>query len=642
MSGLMIDSIGVGLAANQVGVLHRLLVYRVHPQSPVAALVNPEIEWVGDEQETLEEGCLSLPAVHVDVERPVHIRVTGAQRVRRAGDRRGLRTGSARDPARDRPSRRCAGARSDLPVAAQGSDARAARRACAVGPEPLRTVYLGTSEFAADVLRALAASPHRPVLVVTRPDRPRGRGRRLAAPPVADAARRLGIELRPARVGQRRGRARADRRRPARRGLRVRVRGADQGAAALRPPILNVHPSLLPRWRGAAPIERAIMAGDERTGVSIMRLTAGLDSGPVCLVQEEPITAQDTYGTLAARLAEIGGAAARAGARPYAGIPTSRTTRCATYAEKITAADRVLDADHPATEVARDRGRALTPHIGAAAILPGGERLGVWEAVARPASPAIRPRASWISPGPYPSWGARRGRAGADRGPARRSPVDAGRRLSSTACGALSRVRRPVRRSPPARTCAYAVVRRVFEQDAYADRAFHAEARGSMARERSFAMALAYGTVQRQATLDHVAGVLSDRPAGEARLTGAGGAAARSHAGAPARRGRRARRRARVGRAGQAPRPGRQRAGQCGAARGPCARGGRSSTRSTTRPRPAAAVKHSVPLWLAELWWAQLGAGARPGSCSPRSTSRPSRRCGSTLCSPPPTGLRPS
>jgi peptide deformylase len=76
MGELMIDAIGVGLAATQVGVLHRLLVYRVHPQAPVVALVNPEIEWSGDEQETLEEGCLSLPAVHVDVERPVHVRVS--------------------------------------------------------------------------------------------------------------------------------------------------------------------------------------------------------------------------------------------------------------------------------------------------------------------------------------------------------------------------------------------------------------------------------------------------------------------------------------------------------------------------------------------------------------------------------------
>jgi peptide deformylase len=75
MGRLMIDSVGVGLAANQVGTLHRLLVYRVHQQSPVAALVNPEIEWAGEEQETFEEGCLSLPNVHVDVERPVHIQV---------------------------------------------------------------------------------------------------------------------------------------------------------------------------------------------------------------------------------------------------------------------------------------------------------------------------------------------------------------------------------------------------------------------------------------------------------------------------------------------------------------------------------------------------------------------------------------
>ena len=75
MSELMVDALGVGLAATQVGVLNRVLVYRVHQQSPVAALVNPEIEWSGKEQETLEEGCLSLPAVHVDVERPIHVRV---------------------------------------------------------------------------------------------------------------------------------------------------------------------------------------------------------------------------------------------------------------------------------------------------------------------------------------------------------------------------------------------------------------------------------------------------------------------------------------------------------------------------------------------------------------------------------------
>ncbi len=76
MGELMIDALGVGLAANQVGVLHRVLVYRVHQQAPVSALINPEIEWSGNEEEILEEGCLSLPAVHVDVERPVFVRVS--------------------------------------------------------------------------------------------------------------------------------------------------------------------------------------------------------------------------------------------------------------------------------------------------------------------------------------------------------------------------------------------------------------------------------------------------------------------------------------------------------------------------------------------------------------------------------------
>jgi peptide deformylase len=75
MGELMVDAIGVGLAANQVGVLNRVLVYRIHPQAPLAALINPEIEWSGNEEEILEEGCLSLPAVHVDVERPVNVRV---------------------------------------------------------------------------------------------------------------------------------------------------------------------------------------------------------------------------------------------------------------------------------------------------------------------------------------------------------------------------------------------------------------------------------------------------------------------------------------------------------------------------------------------------------------------------------------
>jgi methionyl-tRNA formyltransferase len=250
----------------------------------------------------------------------------------------------------------------------------------------LRTVYLGTSEFAADVLRALADSPHRPALVVTRPDRPRGRGRKLASPPVVDAARELGIETdQPQSVNDDAARERIAAAAP------EAVVVCAFGALIKEPllsahPMLNVHPSLLPRWRGAAPIERAIMAGDERTGVCIMRLTAGLDSGPVCLAAEDPITLHDTYGTLARRLAALGGALL------VQALDTSppfheQDEAAATYAEKITAEDRALrPEDRSAVELARVV-RALTPHIGAALTGLAGdrpERLGVWEATARP------------------------------------------------------------------------------------------------------------------------------------------------------------------------------------------------------------------------------------------------------------------
>src|SRR3954454_16007117 len=166
----------------------------------------------------------------------------------------------------------------------------------------MRTVYLGTSPFAVAVLERLATSDHRPQLVVTRPDRPRGRGRKLSPPPVADAARALGIELaQPESVNSEEAVARISATDP------EAVCVCAFGALIKEPllsahPILNVHPSLLPRWRGAAPVERAIIAGDAHTGVSIMRLTAGLDSGPVCLQESVPIGAEDTYGTLGPRL----------------------------------------------------------------------------------------------------------------------------------------------------------------------------------------------------------------------------------------------------------------------------------------------------------------------------------------------------
>jgi methionyl-tRNA formyltransferase len=242
----------------------------------------------------------------------------------------------------------------------------------------VRTVYLGTSGFAASILERLAEGPHRPVLVVTRPDRPAGRGRRLASPPVADTARALGIDLdQPEDVNGPEARARIAAAEP------VVVIVCAFGALLREPllsefDLLNVHPSLLPRWRGAAPIERAIMAGDEETGVSIMQMTAGLDSGPVCLTAVEPIRPDDTYATLAPRLEALGAELLVRALEERPPCVEQEEAR-ATYAEKIAGADRTLDPHAPAEAQARVV-RALSPHIGARLPLADGSFLGVRDA----------------------------------------------------------------------------------------------------------------------------------------------------------------------------------------------------------------------------------------------------------------------
>jgi methionyl-tRNA formyltransferase len=227
----------------------------------------------------------------------------------------------------------------------------------------VRSVYLGTSAFAVSVLERLAASDHRPVLVVTRPDRPRGRGRKLSPPPVADAARGLGIEvIQPESVNSGDARAAIAAARPD--AIAICAFGA-----LIREPLLtehpmwNVHPSLLPRWRGAAPIERAIEAGDAVTGVTIMRPTAEMDAGPVCLRAEEPIGAGDDYGSLAARLERLGGDLL---VRALDELPEFREQPAegVTIAPKIGPDDRRLDPALGAAALER-RVRALNPHIGA-------------------------------------------------------------------------------------------------------------------------------------------------------------------------------------------------------------------------------------------------------------------------------------
>jgi methionyl-tRNA formyltransferase len=262
----------------------------------------------------------------------------------------------------------------------------------------VNTIYLGTSGFAATVLRRLADSPHRPLLVVTPPDRPRGRGRRTSPPPVAETAAELAID--PLQVESVNDEAALD-----------RIRDARPEAAAIcafgqlirepllsELPMLNVHPSLLPRWRGAAPIERAIMAGDRRTGVTIMKLTEGLDSGPVALREEVPIGPEEDFATLSERLAAFGGDLLANAMDLYAEGRLELTEQEegeATYAEKIDPSERRLDPSRPAEELARSV-RALTPHIGAYLETADGSRLGVRRA--RPVDVGVRAgevRAEW-------------------------------------------------------------------------------------------------------------------------------------------------------------------------------------------------------------------------------------------------------
>ena len=242
----------------------------------------------------------------------------------------------------------------------------------------MRTVFLGTSDFAVEVLERLATTPHRPLLIVTRPDRPRGRGRKVQPPPVAERAALLGIEtIQPQDVNSDEARAAIAAAEP------EAVLICAFGALVKEPllsahPMLNVHPSLLPRWRGAAPIERAIEAGDEQTGVTIMRPTAEFDAGPLCLQRAEPIRPDDDYGSLAARLAVVGGELlieALDTDPPFRDQPEHGVT----YAGKIEPSDRLLDPALSPDELER-RVRALTPHIGAYVEPSNGDRLGVTRA----------------------------------------------------------------------------------------------------------------------------------------------------------------------------------------------------------------------------------------------------------------------
>ncbi len=248
---------------------------------------------------------------------------------------------------------------------------------------PLRVVFAGTPEFAASALQALIDSPHELVAVYTQPDRPAGRGQQLRASPVKQLAleHALPVEqplsLRDTEAQARLAHYQAD-------VMVVVAYGLILPQAVLDQPrygCLNIHASLLPRWRGAAPIQRAIDAGDAETGVTIMQMEAGLDTGPMLHVLRTTISTEDTSQTLHDRLAELG---AQAILESLADLETQRAQAIAqdnahtTYAEKLHKDEALLDWSKPAAELDR-RIRAFNPWPMAYARLDG-QDFRIWQA----------------------------------------------------------------------------------------------------------------------------------------------------------------------------------------------------------------------------------------------------------------------
>jgi methionyl-tRNA formyltransferase len=224
-----------------------------------------------------------------------------------------------------------------------------------------RLAVAATAPLGAEVLERLAAR-HEIAYLLTRPDRARGRGRVLAPPPAKEVAERLGIAVRqPERLGEDFE--------PEVDTLVVVAYGHLVPRGALeRARWLNVHPSLLPRWRGAAPVERALMAGDEETGVSIIDLVEELDAGPIAAQERFAVGIDDDAGAVFARAAEVTPELIDAALANRE--PAPQREDGVTYAEKIGPTDRELDWSRPPEEL-HNRIRALSPHIGARGLVEG-------------------------------------------------------------------------------------------------------------------------------------------------------------------------------------------------------------------------------------------------------------------------------
>jgi methionyl-tRNA formyltransferase len=257
---------------------------------------------------------------------------------------------------------------------------------------PLRIIFAGTPDFAVPTLEALIRNGMSPVAVYTQPDRPAGRGRRLTASPVKETALAHGLPVyqpqtlrKTEPLEELRG-LRADLMVVAAYGLILPQRALD----APRLGCVNVHASLLPRWRGAAPIQRAILAGDEASGITIMRMEAGLDTGPMYLVKQVPLEARETGGSLHDKLAVLGASAlleAVPGVVDGILAPQPQDDALATYARKLTKEESEVDWSRTAVQLDRMI-RAFNPWPVAQTRLQG-VPLRLWESEPLPGETGI-------------------------------------------------------------------------------------------------------------------------------------------------------------------------------------------------------------------------------------------------------------
>ena len=266
----------------------------------------------------------------------------------------------------------------------------------------MRVIFAGTPEFARIALERLHAAGHAIALVLTQPDRPAGRGMKLQPSPVKQFALDHGIAVAQPRGLRLEGKypddARAAQQAIAQAQADVMVVAAyglilpQWVLDAPRLGCMNIHASLLPRWRGAAPIHRAIEAGDAETGVTIMQMDAGLDTGDMLLVERLPIARDDNTASLHDKLADLGARLIVQALQSAASGALTRTPQPAegvAYASKVDKAEAAIDWSLPADVIAR-RVRAFNPAPGAAAQL-GGEALKVWRASALPGRGSAAP-----------------------------------------------------------------------------------------------------------------------------------------------------------------------------------------------------------------------------------------------------------